>query len=183
MGKTLSVRVRRRVAAIVAVVVAVAVPVFDGAVDAPHCNCASGGQVMRGGVVSCTLITWVHWLVFPLWSAALARSPHERQHVQHRLVRKAVEQRLVWCCCCCWRRVRHPLLLLVVVVVVLAAKRSAGGAFSVCVCVWDWIGLCSANRVHPPPRKATAPRQQPSAKQRPALPLAQASRLYFVLKR
>ena len=32
--------------------VAVAVPVFAGAVEAPHCNSLSGGQVIVGGVVS-----------------------------------------------------------------------------------------------------------------------------------
>src|ERR1051326_675107 len=50
--------------------VAVAVPVFAGAVESPHCNCLSGGQVITGEVVSLTVIVWVQVVVLPAGSLA-----------------------------------------------------------------------------------------------------------------
>src|SRR5207247_943546 len=39
--------------------VAVAVPVFDGSVESPHCNCRSAGQLITGLVVSTTVMVWL----------------------------------------------------------------------------------------------------------------------------
>jgi hypothetical protein len=50
--------------------VAVAVPVFAGAVDAPHGSWASPGQVIEGGVVSLTVIVWVQLAWLPHASTA-----------------------------------------------------------------------------------------------------------------
>jgi hypothetical protein len=51
--------------------VAVANPVTSGPVGSPHCPPASGGHVMIGGVVSLTVIVWVHVAWFPHASVAL----------------------------------------------------------------------------------------------------------------
>src|SRR5213596_3525999 len=50
--------------------VAVAVPVFVGAVESPHCNCLSGGQVITGGVVSTKVMCCTHVDMFPQPSVA-----------------------------------------------------------------------------------------------------------------
>src|SRR2546423_9644410 len=39
--------------------VAVAEPVLAGAVESPHRNCLSGGQVMAGALVSTKVICWI----------------------------------------------------------------------------------------------------------------------------
>src|SRR5437867_4141232 len=46
--------------------VAVAVPVLDGSVDSPHCNCLSTGHVRTGAPVSMTVIVFWHVLAQPL---------------------------------------------------------------------------------------------------------------------
>jgi hypothetical protein len=50
--------------------VAVAVPVFAGAVESPHCNCLSGGQVITGGVVSTNVMCCTQVLILPHPSVA-----------------------------------------------------------------------------------------------------------------
>src|SRR5947209_5742040 len=39
--------------------IAVAKPVFAGAVEAPHCSCTLTGHVMEGAVVSTNVICWM----------------------------------------------------------------------------------------------------------------------------
>src|SRR5438093_7122401 len=50
--------------------VAVAEPVFAGAVESPHCNCLSGGQAITGGVVSTKVMCCTHVAMFPQASVA-----------------------------------------------------------------------------------------------------------------
>ena len=50
--------------------VAVAVPVFAGAVDPPHWSCLSAGQAITGGVVSTKVMCWTQVAMFPQESAA-----------------------------------------------------------------------------------------------------------------
>src|SRR5437867_8102265 len=51
--------------------VAVAEPVFAGAVESPHCNCLSGGQVITGGVVSTKVMCWTQVAMLPQLSVAV----------------------------------------------------------------------------------------------------------------
>src|SRR5436309_1821543 len=51
--------------------VAVAEPVLDGSVEAPHWSCRSGGQLMVGGVVSTKVMCWTQVAVLPQPSVAL----------------------------------------------------------------------------------------------------------------
>jgi hypothetical protein len=51
--------------------VAVAVPVFAGAVLAVHCMVIFGGQVIVGGTLSSTTMIWLHELVLPQSSVAV----------------------------------------------------------------------------------------------------------------
>src|SRR5438093_12245151 len=50
--------------------VAVAVPVLLGSVDAPHCSCLSGGQVMSGAVRRAGEMCWTQVAVLPHPSVA-----------------------------------------------------------------------------------------------------------------
>src|SRR5713226_8853286 len=50
--------------------VAVAAPVLAGAVEAPHCNCLSGGQVITGGVVSTNVMCCTQVAMLPQASVA-----------------------------------------------------------------------------------------------------------------
>src|SRR5206468_1013869 len=45
--------------------VAVAEPVFAGAVESPHCNCLSGGQAITGAVVSAKVMCCTQVLMLP----------------------------------------------------------------------------------------------------------------------
>src|SRR6058998_2962770 len=51
--------------------VAVAEPVLDGSVEAPHWSWRSGGQVMVGGVVSTKMMCWTQVAVLPQPSVAV----------------------------------------------------------------------------------------------------------------
>src|SRR5947199_91382 len=51
--------------------VAVAEPVLEGSVEAPHWSCRSGGQVMVGGVVSMKMMCWTQVAVLPQPSVAV----------------------------------------------------------------------------------------------------------------
>src|SRR5690242_1582206 len=45
--------------------VAVARPLFAGSSEVPHSTIALVGQVRIGGMVSCTVMVWVHWAKLP----------------------------------------------------------------------------------------------------------------------
>src|SRR5436189_279045 len=66
-----SVKVIVRELALLQLSVAVAVPVFEGLVDAPHCRFASAGQVITGAVLSFTVMVWVQLAELPQPSVAL----------------------------------------------------------------------------------------------------------------
>ena len=51
--------------------VAVAIPVVAGSVLDVHCIVTLAGQVITGGVLSSTVMVWVHVLEFPHASVAL----------------------------------------------------------------------------------------------------------------